>query len=98
MILAGIISAAALLFLLFKLGISKVVSYDIPIDIAATGFLMAMFAGTYGGMMAAMLGGLIISVVLYVLKKTVNRQELHLAKSKRFPYVQAVWVETPRGS
>ena len=61
MIFAGLLSALGLLFLIFKFGVRRVIAYDIPIDIAVTGFLMYAFAGTYSGMIAAMVGGLIVS-------------------------------------
>jgi len=93
MIMAGLISAAGILFLLFKFGVRRVISFDIPIDIATTGLLMFLFAGTFGGMMAAMVGGLSISIILFIMKKTMNREELMLVKVKRFPYRRLCWVE-----
>ena len=76
MIIAGLISAAGLLFLLFKFGVRRVIAYDIPIDILTTSLLMFLFAGTFGGMMAAMVGGLAVSIILYVLKATMTREQL----------------------
>jgi membrane protein CcdC involved in cytochrome C biogenesis len=92
MIFAGILSALGLLFLIFKFGIRRIITYDIPIDIAVTGFLMYVFAGTYSGMIAAMVGGLIVSVVLYTLKRTMRREELQLVKTSNFPYRAVRWV------
>ncbi|MBN86686.1 MAG: hypothetical protein CL885_04110 [Dehalococcoidia bacterium] len=92
MILAGILSALGLLFLIFKFGIRRVIAYDIPIDIAVTGLLMYLFAGTYSGMMAAMVGGLIVSVSLFILKKTMRREELKVIKTDEFPYRTVRWV------
>jgi len=80
--IAGLLSALGLLFLIFKFGIRRIVSYDIPIDIAVTGFMIWAFAGTYAGMMAAMVGGLIVSAVLFVLKRTIVREELQLTSRK----------------
>ena len=68
-IIAGVFSALAILFLLAKFDIKKVLWLDIPIDIASTMLLVVMFAGTFAGMMAAVIGGCIISVTLYTLKK-----------------------------
>ena len=68
-IIAGIFSALAILFLLAKFDFKKVLWLDIPIDIASTVLLVAMFAGTFAGMMAAVIGGCIISVTLYTVKK-----------------------------
>jgi hypothetical protein len=97
--IAGLLSALGLLFLIFKFGIRRVVSYDIPIDVAVTGFLMWAFAGTYSGMMAAMIGGLVVSVVLYVLKRTIVREVLvfetrnvQIAKKLSVPVPTYQWV------
>ena len=93
MIFTGIISALGLLFLLFKFGIRRVISFDIPIDITFTALLMFLFAGTFGGMMAAMIGGLIISVTLFVMKLTMTRETLVFVKVKKFPYRKLRWIE-----
>ena len=100
MMIAGITAAAGLLFLILKLGPKRVISYDIPIDIAITSFLMYILAGTYSGMMAALIGGLIVSVVLFAMKKTMIREELRLnsktIKIARFiplPIWYFEWVE-----
>jgi hypothetical protein len=78
MITTGIIAAAGLLFLVLKLGPRKIISYDIPTDIAITALLMWSLAGTYSGMMAALIGGLIVSIVLFIMKKTMVREELRI--------------------
>ena len=93
MIFAGLIAALGLLFLLFKFGVRRIITYDIPIDITATVLLMVLFAGTFSGMMAAMFGGLVISVTLFVMKQTMAREELHLVKVKKFPYRAWRWIE-----
>ena len=68
-IIAGVFSALAILFLLAKFDMKKVLWLDIPIDIASTILLVVMFAGTFAGMMAAVIGGCIISITLFALKK-----------------------------
>ena len=70
MLLIGILSAFGLLLLLLKVGGRKVIGADIFADIAITITLMICFYGTYSGMVAAMLGGLIASIVLFIMKKT----------------------------
>ncbi|HIG43922.1 MAG TPA: hypothetical protein EYQ14_25830 [Gammaproteobacteria bacterium] len=69
MAIVGMIAAVALLIMLMKLDFWKVLGFDLYVDIAATGLLMVLFAGTLGGMIAAMVGGLQISIVLLVVKK-----------------------------
>jgi len=93
MILAGLIAAAGMLFLLFKFGVRKVITYDILFDVLITFFLIIVFAGTFSGMMAALLGGLVVSVVLFVMKRTMRHEKLSLVKVKKFPYRRWMWVE-----
>ena len=88
MIFAGLISALGILFLLFKFGVRRIISFDIPIDIASTGLLMFLFAGTFGGMMAAMFGGLIISITLFVMKKILKKKLLILLLFQPEMYIQ----------
>ena len=66
---AGVIAAIAMIFLMLKLDIRKICGYDILVDIAFTGLLAWMLAGTYSGMMAALIGGAIVSVFLFITKK-----------------------------
>ena len=93
MILAGFLSALGLLFLIFKFGVRRIITYDIPIDIAVTGFLMYAFAGTYSGMLAAMIGGLIVSITLFIMKRTMRRETLQLTKTAKFPYRAWRWIQ-----
>ena len=64
MIFIGLLSGLGILFMLMKLDFWKVLGFDLYVDIAATALLMILYAGTLGGMVAAMVGGLQISVVL----------------------------------
>ena len=91
MLLAGVIAAAGLLFLVFKLGIRKVLGYDILFDILISAVLMASLAGTYACMMSALFGGLLVSVVLFIMKRTMHHQKLHYVRTKEFPYRGFMW-------
>jgi membrane protein CcdC involved in cytochrome C biogenesis len=93
MLIAGTLSAAGILFLVFKFGVRRVIAFDIPIDIVSTGFLMFMFAGTFSGMLTAMIAGLIISITLFVMKQTMTREVLSVVKTKKFPYRRFMWVD-----
>ena len=69
MIMIGIASALGILILLAKMDLWKLLGFDVLLDILATATLMIMYAGTLGGMVAAMIGGLFISIALLVIKK-----------------------------
>ena len=73
----AIVSAIGILFMLFKCGdIRKVLAFDLLIDIGATVGLAMLFYGTLGGMAIAAIGGLIITVALWLLKKALGHQVL----------------------
>jgi hypothetical protein len=93
MFLAGIIAAAGMLFLLFKFGVRKVITYDIFFDVLITFFLMIVLAGTFSGMIAALFGGLLVSVVLFIMKRTMRHEKLSFVKTKKFPFRRWMWVE-----
>ena len=88
MLLIGILSAFGLLLLVLKVGGRKAIGADIFVDIAITITLMVCFYGTYSGMVAAMLGGLAASVVLFIMKKTMVHEVLSVQKKnyKIFKY------------
>jgi membrane associated rhomboid family serine protease len=98
MILAGILTACAFLILLYKINFKRVLQYDLFIDIAITFFLMWIFAGTFIGMMAAIIGGLFVSIVLVLLKRTMPRQKLGVVKTPSFPYRKIGWITINPGS
>ena len=82
MLLIGILSAFGLLLLMLKVGGRKVIGADIFIDVAITITLMVCFYGTYSGMVAAMLGGLACSIVLFIMKKTMVHEVIAVKKNK----------------
>lgn len=73
---AGIIAAIAMIALLLKMDMRKVLGYDVFIDIAFTALLAWMLAGTFSGMMSALLGGAILSIYLTVSKKVLGCKKL----------------------
>lgn len=83
-LIAGVFSALAILFLLAKFDFKKVLWLDIPIDIISTCLLIIMFAGTFAGMMAAVIGGCLISMTLYLSKKAMGYKK---PRWKKFRYI-----------
>ena len=80
MLTIGILSALGLLLLALKIGGRKVIGMDIVFDIAITITLMIMFAGTFSGMAAAMIGGLFVTILLFIMKKTMVHETLTVEK------------------
>ena len=78
MLAIGIFSALGLLLLALKAGGRKTIGHDIFVDVLITLTLMVAFYGTFSGMASAMIGGLVASVVLFVMKKTMVHEKLKL--------------------
>lgn len=85
LMLIGMISGAALLFIAFKLGIRKVLGYDIWFDALITFLLASLFHGTYAGMVAALAGGFFVSITLFVMKRAVGYDRLGFHGWKSYP-------------
>lgn len=73
-IMYGLISALAVFILILKIGIRKVLYFDLAVDILFTVALAYMLSGTFGGMMAALAGGLALSLALVVSKYVLGYQ------------------------
>ena len=82
MVYAGIIAALAMILLLLKLDMQKVYGYSFLIDVGFTGLLAWMLAGTYSGMMAALVGGAIVSIYLYFYKRVNGYKKLKFEDNK----------------
>lgn len=72
----SVASALAMLLLLLKLNLRRVLGYDVAVDIVVSMFLIYTFKGTVTGMAAAMLAGCTISLVLYITKQVVGYERL----------------------
>ena len=90
MLLIGIFSAFGLLLLALKIGGRKTIGHDVFIDVMITVTLMVCFYGTFSGMAAAMVGGLCASIILFVMKKTMQHEKLALGRKKYKFYVADV--------
>ena len=92
MFTAGLIAALGFIFILLKLGIRKVASFDLTMDIMLTFVLIWIFAGTFAGMMAGLTAGLIISVFLFVARRTMRTEKPKIIKTDKFPFRKVAWV------
>ena len=92
MLLAGLIAACGLLFLLLKFNLRRVLHFDIAVDVLLTFFLIWAFAGTFAGMMTGLTAGALISAFLFFAKRMGPREKLIWVKTRTFPFRKAVWV------
>jgi len=76
-IVLSLIAAAGILFLVFKFGkMKRILAFDVFIDIVATTILCFTMAGTFTGIMIALTAGMIISIVLFAMKKAIGSDTL----------------------
>lgn len=87
LIIPGLLTMFAVVILLLKLKgdtIRKLLGFDIYLDIGVTFLLMVIFAGTFTGMMAAIVGGLTFSIILLIMKWTMGYKKLKVVKDSSF--------------
>lgn len=88
MFTAGFLTVLAIAFIIMKFNkntLRRMLGYTIPIDITVTLFLTWLLAGTYSGMMAAIVGGILFSVILEVAKYFIGYERL---QNKQCPHCQ----------
>ena len=102
MLIPGVITAIAFFILILKMNHNTqrlIYGYDIPVDIAATVIMMMLFSGTFSGMLAAMIGGLLFSIMLMVAKKFRGYRKLIVTvrpqPNSRIPNVNVQWLDLP---
>lgn len=66
--LPATITFVAIYIVLWQLDIYKILGYHVLVDICVTITLATLFAGTYSGVMVAMLAGLMLSIALLITK------------------------------
>ena len=94
-LIAGLVSALSALFLLAKLDMRKCLGYDVPIDITFTVGVAWLMKDTYSGISSAMIGGLLLSVLLIVLKKFLGAERIDWKLS--FRNKRLTWIEVHKG-
>lgn len=65
-------TALALFVLMIKIGLKKVLGYDIYVDLICTFFLMYLFRDSVTGLIVAVMGGLALSVMLMFCKAMIG--------------------------
>lgn len=86
-LVAGAVTAAAIIFLLLKLDFKKVLYFEVAVDLIATVIFIIMFSGSYAGEMAAVSGAAFFSIFLYVSKRTMGYKKPSRLFTK--------WTEVP---
>lgn len=92
----GLLTMAALVILILKLRtdtVRKLLGFDIPLDIGATLLFIWMFAGTYSGMMAAIIAGLAFSLTLMGMKLIMGYKKLAVIHTDDHFIPSIKWVD-----
>lgn len=95
MLLPGFLTAIGIFIVLLKMPSTtraKLLGCDILVDIGVTVILMLAFAGTFAGMMAAIVGGINFSVTLLVAKFVMGYEKPSRKGLKiRWAHVPSLW-------
>lgn len=83
----GVLSAMVALIVVARLGIKKFMGYPAFMDVAVTVALAWLLHGSYVGMVAAIIGGLVFSAAITVIRKMYGYTKLERRGFK------IVWVE-----
>lgn len=85
-------SASALFILLIKLNIRRVLGYDVVFDVLMTVVLVTSFSGTVTGMAAAMIAGVVMSLMLLIAKILMGYERLERDGMRlRWKYYPPKW-------
>lgn len=94
LLFVGLLAGLAFMLHFFKLGLKRVAGYDIQLDLFLSFALMALFHGSQGGMVVAIIGGLVISVTLRLMRWTLGYQKLgkYMVPYKYLPFLKPVMI------
>lgn len=94
MLLAGVLVVACTLITLARMNIRRWLGYAGFVDVAFTILLIALFHSTFSGMLTAAFAGIVMSLTLQVMRKTVGVERLTIRRvSIRKGLVQFYWKE-----
>lgn len=66
--IAGLVTALGILIILVKIGLKRVLYWEVPVDIFFTIAVPLMMMGTYSGLMTAIFAGIGVSLGLRILR------------------------------
>ena len=93
MLEAGLLTAIGVIWILSRMNLKRIAGYALFWDVSLTAGLTFLFIGTYAGMVTGMLAGLIISVFLTGVRKTVGAERITLARKRGNSLPRAQWRE-----
>ena len=79
----GLFAGLTLCMHAFKLGVKRILGYDVWMDIILAAGLYEAFAGTAMGVSAAIIGGFTSSVILFTVKQFIGFQRLGFIRVSR---------------
>lgn len=94
--IAGTLMGVGVLLHFWKMGIKRVLGYDLVFDLFLSIMLTVVFHGTQGGMMLAIIAGITISIVLRVTRWFIGYETIGIVyvRVKFLPMFSAPLVPT----
>ena len=93
MLEAGLLTAIGVIWILCRMNLKRVAGYALAWDVGLTAGLAFIFVGTYAGMVTGIFAGVIVSVFLTGVKKTVGAERLGLSRNKNDALPRVHWKD-----
>lgn len=90
-------TAIAFIFLFSYFGFKRVAGYAVVVDIAVFALCIYLFRGTYAGMMTGIFAGIMISVFLKSIRRTVGYQKVAMVRYEGKLVPQFAWKDIAAG-
>jgi hypothetical protein len=84
-IFMGFLSAIALVVIMARLDIRKFMGYPVIVDITGSALFCLLFAGTLTGMMVAVIAGLTLSAIVWMIRYVIGFERFNF-KSRTWSY------------
>ncbi len=94
---AALGTAITFILLFTYFGIKKIAGYAWLIDVALFALFLYLFKGTYAGMMTGILAGLIVTIFLKAVRRTVGSQQIRLVRYQGKLVPEFKWEEIRAG-
>lgn len=95
---AGLVAAGAVMALFVKLGftnIRRILRYDFAVDLVFTVVLAMFLSGSNNGVQTALVGGLMLSVILFSIKMVIGYEKRIIAYCDLCNAKHHIWRRVP---
>jgi len=93
MLEAGLLTAIGIIWILCRMNLKRVAGYALFWDVTLTSLLAFIFIGTYAGMVTGIMAGVIVSIFLTGVRKTIGAERMTLVRESDEALPRVKWKE-----